>query len=115
MIEGVLFLCILVYSIIVLTDKPEFSEGMVLFYGDGCPHCENVEKYISDNGVKTKVSFEQKEVHKGNNMEEISYRAEQCGIPSSSLAIPLFWDGSKCYMGDKDIINYFKEKLDGKE
>lgn len=115
MIEGALFLCILIYSIIILMGKSDFGEGMVLFYGEGCPHCENVKEYVTENGISDKIFFEQKEVHEGNNMEEISYRAKQCGISKDSLVIPLLWDGSKCYMGDNDIINYFKKRLDGKE
>lgn len=85
------------------------NADIILYYGNGCPHCAAVEKYISDNGITAKISFAQKEVY-GNtsNRNELVKKAEGCGLDTSKIGIPLLWDKGKCYVGDEDIINYFK-------
>ena len=30
------------------------NADIILYYGNGCPHCAAVEKYISDNGILRK-------------------------------------------------------------
>ena len=85
---------------------------MVYFYGQGCPHCANVEKFLEENkGVEETVTFQKLEVW-GNakNRDLLAEKAKQCGIDANSIGVPLFWDGSKCLIGDADIIAFFKEK-----
>ncbi len=84
---------------------------IVLYYGDGCPHCANVEKYIQENGIKDKVSFEEKEVYKNkDNAEQMAEDASYCGIDVESFGVPFLWADGKCLMGDEDIIDFFKQK-----
>ncbi len=35
---------------------------IVYYYGDGCPHCANVEQFVKDNRIDEKVSYVKKEV-----------------------------------------------------
>lgn len=88
------------------------SGGLVLFYSNSCPHCKNVEKYISENGVLDKIAIDQKEVSSGNNYTQFVATARKCGMKGSG--VPLLWDGSKCYAGDEPIINFLKNKLSEK-
>jgi glutaredoxin len=91
---------------IIRTDTP-----IVFYYGKTCPHCKLVEKYIDENQIREKVKFSQKEVY-GNkdNAREAVGRAEQCGIAAKDLGVPFLWDGEKCYVGDEQIIAFFKAK-----
>ena len=99
--------------------KPDASlDQIILFYGAECPHCQNVEKYISDNKIDQKVKFIRLEVPFGNrnnsqlqaNSRVLLGRAQACGITTTQVAIPFMWNGKSktCLLGDQDIINYFK-------
>lgn len=86
--------------------------GLVFYYGDGCPHCANVEKYFTDNQVDTKVDFVRKEVYNNQvNQAELLQRAAACGIDKNSVGIPLLWHDGQCLTGDTDIINFFEREL----
>ncbi|MDD5103172.1 MAG: hypothetical protein PHX93_02110 [Candidatus Peribacteraceae bacterium] len=86
--------------------------GMVLYYGDGCPHCANVEAFVQGNDVESKVSFSRKEVYLNkSNARELARVAKHCGLPTDSIAVPLFWTATQCLTGDKDIIAFFQQQL----
>ena len=42
---------------------PQSPNGVTLFYGESCPHCANVERFISENNVEEKVSISRKEIY----------------------------------------------------
>jgi glutaredoxin len=92
----------------------ESLDGIILFYGQGCPHCANVDKYIAENNVKDKVTFAELEVFSNrDNAKLLEEKAVVCGLATDSIGVPFLWDGSKCKVGDQDIINFFKEKIGG--
>jgi glutaredoxin len=92
----------------------ESLDGIILFYGQGCPHCANVDKYIAENNVKDKVTFAELEVFLNkDNAKLLEEKAVICGLATDSIGVPFLWDGSKCISGDQDIINFFKEKIGG--
>ena len=85
--------------------------GIVLFYGDGCPHCALVEQYISENNIESKVQFTKKEVYNNQqNASELTAKAKACGMATDSIGVPFLWDGSSCLVGDQPIIDFFKQK-----
>ncbi|MFA5359929.1 MAG: hypothetical protein WC349_03150 [Patescibacteria group bacterium] len=87
------------------------ASQIILFYGDGCPHCKIVEDYIGKNNIKEKFSFIQKEVYYNKtNANELGEKAKICGLATDSIGVPFLFDGKKCYIGDQDIINFFKQK-----
>lgn len=90
----------------------ENSESqIILFYGDGCPHCALVEKYIKEHNVQDKISLSQKEVYYNqSNAKELEDKAKICSLSTNSIGVPFLWDGKKCLIGDQDIINFFKQK-----
>jgi len=126
----ILFIVVLVFSVFALTQGKvanqappaaaavsagKVTEQIILFYGDGCPHCALVEKYVAENNVAAKVPFVKKEVYYNNkNAEEMAAKAKTCGLPTDSIGVPFLWDGSKCLVGDQDIIGFFKERMNRK-
>lgn len=88
------------------------SDGIILYWGQGCPHCEKVEEFLVQNKVDQKLSITRKEVYyqKGNAREMQKY-AKQCGLKTDSISIPLLWTGKTCLVGDQDIIAFFQQKL----
>jgi len=86
------------------------TRGVILFYGDGCPHCKNVDDFIAENSIKQKIQFAEAEVwHNKSNAQLLGSKAQVCKLAGDSFGIPFLFDGNdKCYIGDVDIINYFK-------
>lgn len=84
----------------------------ILFYGDGCPHCANVENFINNNGILAKIPLIEKEVYNNkDNFDEFSAKAKLCGIESNSLVVPFLWTSSECVLGDTPIIDYLKNQI----
>ncbi len=85
---------------------------LIFFYGSSCPHCQNVEKYFTDNKIAEKIKFDQKEVYANpKNSALLVQYAKKCGINENEIGVPLLWDGSKCFVGDQAIIVYFQSIL----
>ena len=91
------------------------ASNLILFYGDGCPHCAIVETYIKDHKIEEKITFDKKEVFNDQvNAALLGEKAAACGLPTDRVGVPFLWDNGQCYEGDQDIIKYFKEKNDEK-
>ena len=84
--------------------------GIVLFYGQGCPHCADVEKWIAQNNIDAKVKITRLEVwYNKANQGTLSLVAQKCGITGNSVGVPFLYDGNgKCYIGEVDVPNFLK-------
>jgi glutaredoxin len=127
-IPGVLFAFVLVFTFIVIykegvskeqgegvkgeiINKEQGESDIILFYTYTCPHCKIVDEYIEENKIEEKIPFSHKEVSKNKeNSKELEEKAEICNIPLDSIGVPFLWDGERCLLGDKDIIEFFKQK-----
>lgn len=80
------------------------------YWGEGCPHCANVEKFLETWERKDQVKIEKKEVYNDkNNANYLSRRAAYCKINANSVGIPfLFTPEGKCLSGDEPIIEFLK-------
>jgi len=110
---------IVLAGIVFLAFKSEKSSqkksdigGMIFFYGEGCPHCKNVEKFLEENkNIEEKVKFEKLEIWASKeNANLMVEKAKICGMDTKNLGVPLFWNGSKCLSGDVDIIDFLKNE-----
>lgn len=114
---AVLFVVVLIFSFVALSQgkkNNQSGEDIILYYGEGCPHCEIVDKYIEENNIESKVSFIRKEVYRNKeNQEDLVTKARTCGFDDDGIGVPFLYDGEKCLIGDQDIINFFKEKIGG--
>lgn len=89
-------------------------DQMIIFYGEGCPHCLIVDEYLEKNKVSDKLKFEHLEVYKNrDNAALLAESAKRCGIKSDQVGVPLLWNEGKCLVGDKDIVDFLKEKAGG--
>ncbi|MFH0969780.1 MAG: hypothetical protein V1804_04690 [Patescibacteria group bacterium] len=88
------------------------NADIILFYGDGCSHCANVDKFIAENNVKEKIKFDELEIFKNKeNSSMMEEKAKACGINLNELGVPFLWDKGQCLSGDADIINFFKSQI----
>jgi len=117
-ISMVLFIIFFIFSIIILIKNnnqkinDSITSDIILFYGDGCPHCLIVEDYINDNNVLDKISITQKEVYYDElNAQALREKASLCNLDTNSIGVPFLWDSSNCYIGDQEIINFLKSKI----
>ena len=97
----------------VFSNKPvAVPEGILLFYGEGCPHCKIVDDFITENKIEEKVNFLRLEVwYNRDNQLILEKVAETCGIKGDTVGVPFLYDGSgRCIIGDVDAISFFKEK-----
>jgi glutaredoxin len=91
--------------------KQTKSPESILFYSNYCPHCKNVEKYVNDNNIKSKVTFTELEVADNpDNAQVLLSKAKKCNLDTSNLGVPMYFDGEKCLEGDEEIIKYFGTK-----
>ncbi len=97
-------------------DSPSIVDGkIILFYGDGCPHCLKVEAFLEEKNASQKISFETKEVwndsaNRGLMMEKV----KACQMNSANIGVPFLWDGEngKCLIGEDQVMEFFQKKLD---
>ncbi len=85
----------------------------ILYYGDTCPHCKDVEEWLKTNKVAEKVKFSQKEVwNNRQNAAELAEVAKSCNMDTSSIGVPFLYAENKCLVGVPDIEKYFSDKAD---
>lgn len=104
----------------VSVEPTALPEGIVLFYGQECPHCKNVEDFIAANNIDQKVKSTKLEVpFLGKTSPELVANAELAGQLAqkckldvgSGVGIPFLYDGKgNCLVGDADVIKFFKNE-----
>lgn len=95
---------------LISANLPNESET-ILYYGNTCPHCEDVEKWIVDNKAEEKVKITHKEVYENEeNSTELTAVAENCGI-TDGVGVPFLYGEGECFMGIPDIVSYLENKI----
>jgi len=95
------------------TLQEDSNSPIIVFTGDGCPHCEIVKDFLVENDISSKVGFQFKEVwYNRDNAKIMEEKANICQISQEQLGVPMLFDGSSstCLIGDPDIIDFFKQK-----
>jgi len=94
---------------VIATPLPE---GIVLFFGQDCPHCKLVDEFVAQNNIKEKVSFTELEVwNNKSNAKLLVDVAVKCKQDiTKGVGVPFLYDGQNCLVGDVDIINFFRTK-----
>ncbi len=112
LIIGVIVI-VAVLVVLSINKKPESKQPeLILFYGDTCPHCKNVEEYMTVNNTRAKIQFQELEVYNNqDNARLLVQKAKKCGLETANgVGVPFWSNGDSCLVGDEDIINYFKQQ-----
>ena len=105
------------FFVFIFSEKPVvIPVGIILFYGDGCPHCKNVDDFITANKIEEKVEFTKLEVWYSNKNQAILREvARRCNIGSNEFGVPFLYNpltssgqADRCYTGDINIIDFFR-------
>ncbi|EKD58688.1 MAG: hypothetical protein ACD_56C00069G0002 [uncultured bacterium] len=90
----------------------DFKADMVYYYGKECTHCNNIEKFIDENKVESKISFVKKEVwHDAASDMEMRARSEACALDPAKVGVPFLWARGKCYIGEVEVKKYLKKEI----
>jgi hypothetical protein len=83
------------------------------FYLETCPHCHNVDKFFTENGIYDKYDIKKLDASIPQNgqllmklYEANSYSEDQRG------GVPVIAFGDKFFVGDKPIIDNFVKEID---
>lgn len=92
------------------------SADMIIYWGEGCPHCENVKKYIADNNIDSKLKISWKEVYQDKaNQAEMAKTVQKCPEidTSKGMGVPFGFSvkDEKCFVGDKPIIDWIEGQV----
>jgi glutaredoxin len=99
-------------------DSPVYDNPDLVFYwGNGCPHCENVEKWLNENNKDKKIKVNYKEVYYNKDNQTALYNTAKQYCPeiieNGSIGVPTGFDPvtKKCIQGDTPIIDFLTSKL----
>jgi glutaredoxin len=93
----------------------ESNADLVLYWGDGCPHCEKVKEYIASTKIDQKVKITLKEVYYNRtNQLDLEAKAKSCPSidTSQGIGVPFAYvpTTKACLQGDEPIINWLSQK-----
>ena len=107
-----------VFIVIIFSKLSSFvlaqeQSQVYFFYGKGCPHCSNVEKFFEEKNLYQQYPIETKEIY-FNRENAIFYNEllDQLGIPHQARGVPTLIMGDKIFVGDKPIIDNFVIEAD---
>jgi len=103
---------IMVLAVLLFFRPKTAGQNLVLYTRTDCPHCQNVEQFMTENKVKERIFFVTKEIHDQQNSTELIETARRCQLSDDEIGVPLLWDGAQCYKGDQNIINYLAARLE---
>ena len=89
-----------------VVESPVSSSVPVFFYGDGCSHCANVEKFFEENGISVP---EYEIYHNQEGRLLFNKMSQDHNVSLLDRKIPMLFVGDKFFVGDKDIIEFMKE------
>lgn len=99
-------------------DYQEYDNPDLVFYwGDGCPHCETVQKWLEDNNQQNILKINSKEVYKNKNNSKELFNTINQYCPEfqgeSGIGVPTAFDpvGQKCFQGSDEIIKFLSDRL----
>jgi glutaredoxin len=97
--------------------QPEVTPEMgkiTLFYGHDCPHCKDLELWMTNNGINDKFSIDKLEVqYNKDNQNLLRGAAKFCNIAETSIGVPLLWTGQgDCLLGLEPIQEFFNQETE---
>lgn len=115
----IIAVCFVLYKL--LSQKPSTANtpmsnpDLIVYWGEGCPHCEIVKEYITTNKLDQKVKISLKEVYYNKtNQKDLENTAKLCSKidTSQGIGVPFGYVPStkKCLYGDQPIIDWLSSR-----
>lgn len=94
-----------------MEDADTADASTIYFYGEECPHCKDIAKFLEENNIAEKVSFVKKEVWRNpQNARAMDRKMDECDLPKEGRGVPFVWSEGKCFVGGPDVEGFFREK-----
>jgi glutaredoxin len=92
------------------TDRKNVSVGILMYYGDDCPHCENTFTVLNALNRSYNISMEKKEVwHNNTNQDEMNAKYATFGYNPEDGGVPtMIVNGKMMIIGEISIKNWIK-------
>ena len=93
------------------------NTDVIVFWGNGCPHCENVKKFIKDKQLDAKIKIKLIEVWNNTQNQDFMVKTikENCQAIDTSKSVPVpfgfFVKDKKCEIGDQPINSRLKSMI----
>lgn len=97
-------------------DIVQDNADLTLFFGNTCPHCKDVEEFISKNQIDQKIKINQREVYSNKSNAALFAKTVQEICPDQSspsgIPVPFLIDtkDKKCFVGTPAITEYLSQK-----
>src|SRR4030042_5870843 len=83
------------------------------FWGQGCPHCAQVNALFEEKGYYNKYPIEKKEVYNDKaNANLLNEYFERYQVPMENRGVPAIFIGERYLIGGADIPNQFASLAD---
>lgn len=107
------FFVALLFFGIVSSTSAQSTTKIYFFYGTGCPHCGEVEKYFEEKDLYARYPVEKKEIYfDHDNALLYNQVLDQLGVVKENRGVPTVVIGNKVIVGDKPIIDNFVAEAD---
>lgn len=99
-----------------ITTMPTPDANLILFYGETCPHCKDVEEFISKNQIDQKLKINKFEVYNNKSNSNLMAQMVKDNCPdkldTKGLSVPFLINTSDktCFIGTPDITSQLTEK-----
>lgn len=100
-------------------DYPQFDNpDLVFFWREGCPHCKNVEDWISEHNATDSAKINFKEVYNSDSDRTEFFNTVKKYCPElmtedGGIGVPVAFNPAinECIQGDTPIIEFLSSKI----
>src|SRR4030043_1242259 len=108
-----MFLVVIVFLCLASFALAQEPQKIYFFYGTGCPHCAQVEKFFEEEKLYEKYPIDKKEIYfNRDNAILFNTLLDKLGISDKNRGVPAVIVGDKVLIGDKPIIENFIPEAD---
>ncbi|MDO8240461.1 MAG: hypothetical protein Q7T51_00545 [Candidatus Moranbacteria bacterium] len=119
-VSGIVLFLVLTMGLYFWSSKDEAKKAVetpvtsdvIFFFGRECSHCKDVEKFVSDNKIAEKVTFDSLEVwHNDANAKILTQKAQECKLAQDKIGVPFLFARGKCFVGTPEVEGFFKQEM----
>lgn len=104
-----LFLVLTLLVFFTTNKAANAQQQIYFFYGQGCPHCTNVEKYFQENDIYNQYPIDKREIYfNRENAQLYNNVVDNLNVPTDQRGVPALVIGNKFLVGDTPIIQNFE-------
>lgn len=111
---AILALIVLLISLFVYI-SPINAQNLspILFWGEGCPHCERVKEEIKRGEIDQKILIDYREIYYSeDNANLFDQKIKECGISPYNAGVPLMYINGSCWVGTDEIIYALEKEIE---